>query len=42
MQTAKNDWKGVTCSQEVCDELNKNSDLIRNINSIDDLNQFFL
>lgn len=41
-QKMKDDWKGFTCSKEVCDELNRNGDIIQNINAFDDLNQFFL
>jgi hypothetical protein len=42
MPGVKDDWKGFTCSREVCDELNGNGALIQNINGISDLNQFFL
>lgn len=42
LQTMKDDWKGITCSQEVCDELNANGALIQNIDCISDLGQFFL
>ena len=42
MQGVKDDWKGFTCSQEVRDELDSSGAVIRNINGISDLNQFFL